>query len=72
MYLKFHFFSLSRSSDFGTLYTKLNLQPGIATVIENFYICPTNKKKVGELLVYICGAILCHIYVILCLAELRS
>nr|XP_028594155.1 VPS10 domain-containing receptor SorCS2 isoform X1 [Podarcis muralis] len=37
--------SLWRSSDFGTLYTKLNLQPGIATVIENFYICPTNKKK---------------------------
>lgn len=35
-----------RSSDFGTLYTKLNLQPGIATVIDNFYICPTNKKKV--------------------------
>ncbi|XP_044298787.1 VPS10 domain-containing receptor SorCS2 isoform X2 [Varanus komodoensis] len=38
--------SLWRSSDFGTLYTKLNLQPGIATVIENFYICPTNKKKI--------------------------
>uniref|UniRef100_A0A8C3KUJ7 VPS10 domain-containing receptor SorCS2 n=1 Tax=Chrysolophus pictus TaxID=9089 RepID=A0A8C3KUJ7_CHRPC len=35
-----------RSSDFGTLYTKLNLQPGIATVIDNFYICPTNKKKI--------------------------
>ncbi|XP_053099146.1 VPS10 domain-containing receptor SorCS2 isoform X2 [Hemicordylus capensis] len=38
--------SLWRSSDFGTLYTKLNLQPGITTVIENFYICPTNKKKI--------------------------
>uniref|UniRef100_A0A8B9SYX1 VPS10 domain-containing receptor SorCS2 n=1 Tax=Anas platyrhynchos TaxID=8839 RepID=A0A8B9SYX1_ANAPL len=38
--------SLWRSSDFGTLYTKLNLQPGIATVIDNFYICPTNKKKI--------------------------
>ncbi|XP_062986220.1 VPS10 domain-containing receptor SorCS2 isoform X1 [Elgaria multicarinata webbii] len=38
--------SLWRSSDFGTLYTKLNLQPGIATVIENFYICPMNKKKI--------------------------
>uniref|UniRef100_A0A8D0DXF6 VPS10 domain-containing receptor SorCS2 n=1 Tax=Salvator merianae TaxID=96440 RepID=A0A8D0DXF6_SALMN len=38
--------SLWRSSDFGTLYTKLNLQPGIATVIENFYICPTNKRKI--------------------------
>ncbi|KAL7984657.1 hypothetical protein Chor_003227, partial [Crotalus horridus] len=35
-----------RSSDFGTLYTKLNLQPGIVTVIENFYICPANKKKI--------------------------
>ncbi|KAJ7427297.1 hypothetical protein WISP_08311 [Willisornis vidua] len=34
------------SSDFGTLYTKLNLQPGIVTVIDNFYICPTNKKKI--------------------------
>uniref|UniRef100_A0A670Y5J1 VPS10 domain-containing receptor SorCS2 n=1 Tax=Pseudonaja textilis TaxID=8673 RepID=A0A670Y5J1_PSETE len=34
------------SSDFGTLYTKLNLQPGIITVIENFYICPVNKKKI--------------------------
>ncbi|XP_074848542.1 VPS10 domain-containing receptor SorCS2 isoform X2 [Carettochelys insculpta] len=38
--------SLWRSSDFGTLYTKLNLQPGITTVIDNFYICPTNKKKI--------------------------
>ncbi|XP_061443432.1 VPS10 domain-containing receptor SorCS2 isoform X2 [Rhineura floridana] len=38
--------TLWRSSDFGTLYTKLNLQPGIATVIENFYICPANKKKI--------------------------
>ncbi|XP_034267610.1 VPS10 domain-containing receptor SorCS2 isoform X1 [Pantherophis guttatus] len=38
--------SLWRSSDFGTLYTKLNLQPGIVTVIENFYICPANKKKI--------------------------
>ncbi|NXB44422.1 SORC2 protein, partial [Leucopsar rothschildi] len=38
--------SLWRSSDFGTLYTKLNLQPGIATVIDNFYICSTNKKKI--------------------------
>ncbi|XP_077166980.1 VPS10 domain-containing receptor SorCS2 isoform X1 [Paroedura picta] len=38
--------SLWRSSDFGTFYTKLNLQPGVSTVIENFYICPTNKKKI--------------------------
>ncbi|XP_043919499.1 VPS10 domain-containing receptor SorCS2 [Protopterus annectens] len=34
------------SSDFGTTYTKLNLQPGGSTVIDNFYICPTNKKKI--------------------------
>lgn len=35
-----------RSSDFGTSYTKLTLQPGVTTVIDNFYICPTNKRKV--------------------------
>ncbi|XP_030047018.1 VPS10 domain-containing receptor SorCS2 isoform X2 [Microcaecilia unicolor] len=34
------------SSDYGTSYTKLNLLPGITTVIDNFYICPTNKKKI--------------------------
>nr|XP_045248014.1 VPS10 domain-containing receptor SorCS2 isoform X2 [Macaca fascicularis] len=38
--------SLWRSSDFGTSYTKLTLQPGVTTVIDNFYICPTNKRKV--------------------------
>ncbi|KAM6221802.1 VPS10 domain-containing receptor SorCS2 [Rhynchocyon petersi] len=38
--------SLWRSSDFGTSYTKLTLQPGVPTVIDNFYICPTNKRKV--------------------------
>ncbi|XP_072476260.1 VPS10 domain-containing receptor SorCS2 isoform X2 [Notamacropus eugenii] len=38
--------SLWRSSDYGTSYTKLNLQPGITTVIDNFYICPTNKRKI--------------------------
>nr|XP_060511890.1 VPS10 domain-containing receptor SorCS2-like [Panthera onca] len=37
--------SLWRSSDFGTSYTKLTLQPGVTTVIDNFYICPTNKRK---------------------------
>lgn len=36
-----------RSSDFGTSYTKLTLQPGVTTVIDNFYICPTNKRKVS-------------------------
>ncbi|KFO25737.1 VPS10 domain-containing receptor SorCS2 [Fukomys damarensis] len=34
-----------RSSDFGTSYTKLTLQPGVTTIIDNFYICPTNKRK---------------------------
>ncbi|KAM4808723.1 VPS10 domain-containing receptor SorCS2 [Rhinophrynus dorsalis] len=38
--------SLWRSSDYGTSYTKLNLQPGVTTVIDNFYICPSNKKKI--------------------------
>ncbi|XP_053314228.1 VPS10 domain-containing receptor SorCS2 isoform X2 [Spea bombifrons] len=38
--------SLWRSSDYGTTYTKLNLQPGVTTVIDNFYICPSNKKKI--------------------------
>uniref|UniRef100_A0A8C9J9Y4 Sortilin related VPS10 domain containing receptor 2 n=1 Tax=Panthera tigris altaica TaxID=74533 RepID=A0A8C9J9Y4_PANTA len=37
---------MGRSSDFGTSYTKLTLQPGVTTVIDNFYICPTNKRKV--------------------------
>ncbi|NXR68468.1 SORC2 protein, partial [Rhadina sibilatrix] len=48
--------SLWRSSDFGTLYTKLNLQPGIATVIDNFYICSTNKKKVCGIKNHFCSA----------------
>ncbi|CAH2299744.1 VPS10 domain-containing receptor 2 [Pelobates cultripes] len=38
--------SLWRSSDYGTSYTKLNLQAGVTTVIDNFYICPSNKKKI--------------------------
>ncbi|XP_019065808.1 VPS10 domain-containing receptor SorCS2, partial [Fukomys damarensis] len=38
--------SLWRSSDFGTSYTKLTLQPGVTTIIDNFYICPTNKRKI--------------------------
>ncbi|KAL1790303.1 VPS10 domain-containing receptor 2 [Sigmodon hispidus] len=38
--------SLWRSADFGTTYTKLTLQPGITTVIDNFYICPANKRKI--------------------------
>ncbi|XP_049637599.1 VPS10 domain-containing receptor SorCS2 [Suncus etruscus] len=38
--------SLWRSSDFGTTYNKLTLQPGVSTVIDNFYICPSNKRKI--------------------------
>ncbi|XP_010886317.2 VPS10 domain-containing receptor SorCS2 isoform X4 [Esox lucius] len=38
--------SLWRSSDYGTTYVKLNLMPGTTIVVSNFYICPTNKKKV--------------------------
>ncbi|XP_058526292.1 VPS10 domain-containing receptor SorCS2 isoform X2 [Ochotona princeps] len=38
--------SLWRSSDFGTTYTKLTLQPGVTTIIDSFYICPTNKRKI--------------------------
>ena len=36
-----------RSTDYGTTYTKLNLMPGTTIVVTSFYICPTNKKKVG-------------------------
>ncbi|KAK6323073.1 hypothetical protein J4Q44_G00054120 [Coregonus suidteri] len=39
--------SLWRSIDYGTTYTKLNLMPGTTIVVSNFYICPSNKKKVG-------------------------
>uniref|UniRef100_A0AAY5E7I0 VPS10 domain-containing receptor SorCS2 n=1 Tax=Electrophorus electricus TaxID=8005 RepID=A0AAY5E7I0_ELEEL len=38
--------SLWRSSDYGTTYTKLNLMPGTTIIVTNFYICPSNKKKV--------------------------
>ncbi|XP_053560140.1 VPS10 domain-containing receptor SorCS2 [Bombina bombina] len=38
--------SLWRSTDYGTSYTKLNLLPGVSSVIDNFYICPTNKKRI--------------------------
>uniref|UniRef100_A0A8C1HNQ6 VPS10 domain-containing receptor SorCS2 n=1 Tax=Cyprinus carpio carpio TaxID=630221 RepID=A0A8C1HNQ6_CYPCA len=34
------------SSDYGSTYTKLNLMPGTTIIVTNFYICPTNKKKV--------------------------
>ncbi|XP_024918296.1 VPS10 domain-containing receptor SorCS2 isoform X7 [Cynoglossus semilaevis] len=38
--------SLWRSSDYGTTYTKLNLVPGTTIIVNSFFICPTNKKKV--------------------------
>ncbi len=40
--------SAFRSTDYGTTYTKLNLMPGTTIVVTSFYICPTNKKKVGR------------------------
>lgn len=41
-------FFLLRSSDYGTTYTKLNLVPGTTIIVNSFFICPTNKKKVGR------------------------
>uniref|UniRef100_A0AAR2LUC1 VPS10 domain-containing receptor SorCS2 n=1 Tax=Pygocentrus nattereri TaxID=42514 RepID=A0AAR2LUC1_PYGNA len=38
--------SLYRSGDYGTTYTKLNLMPGTTIIVTNFYICPSNKRKV--------------------------
>ncbi|XP_027001324.1 VPS10 domain-containing receptor SorCS2 [Tachysurus fulvidraco] len=38
--------SLWRSSDYGTTYSKLNLMPGTTIIVTNFYICPSNKRKV--------------------------
>ncbi|CAK6433326.1 unnamed protein product [Pipistrellus nathusii] len=38
--------SLWRSSDFGTTYTKLAIQPGFTTIIDSFFICPANKRKI--------------------------
>ncbi|RXM36288.1 VPS10 domain-containing receptor SorCS2 [Acipenser ruthenus] len=38
--------TVNRSTDYGTTYTKLNLLPGTTIVVTNFYICPTNKKKI--------------------------
>uniref|UniRef100_A0AAR2JPT4 VPS10 domain-containing receptor SorCS2 n=1 Tax=Pygocentrus nattereri TaxID=42514 RepID=A0AAR2JPT4_PYGNA len=38
--------SLWRSGDYGTTYTKLNLMPGTTIIVTNFYICPSNKRKV--------------------------
>ncbi|XP_028657717.1 VPS10 domain-containing receptor SorCS2 [Erpetoichthys calabaricus] len=38
--------SLWRSTDYGTTYAKLNLMPGTTIVVTNFYICPSNKKKI--------------------------
>lgn len=43
-----------RSTDYGTTYSKLNLMPGTTIVVTSFYICPTNKKKVGGCRGYDC------------------
>lgn len=48
-----HLYCISiRSTDYGTTYTKLNLMPGTTIVVTSFYICPTNKKKVGGCIQY--------------------
>ncbi|KAM5339325.1 VPS10 domain-containing receptor SorCS2 isoform 1-T1 [Glossophaga mutica] len=38
--------SLWRSSDYGTTYTKLTLQPGFTTIVDSFFISPANKRKI--------------------------
>lgn len=40
---------LSRSTDYGTTYEKLNDKVGLKTVLSYFYVCPTNKRKVREI-----------------------
>lgn len=41
------FFFVSRSSDYGSTYTKLNDKVGSRTVLSYLYVCPTNKQKVS-------------------------
>lgn len=38
---------VSRSSDYGSTYTKLNDKVGSRTVLSYLYVCPTNKQKVS-------------------------
>lgn len=45
-----------RSSDYGSTYTKLNLMPGTTIIVTNFYICPTNKKKVSVFTKSLCSS----------------
>lgn len=42
----FVFLSVSRSSDYGSTYTKLNDKVG-RTLLSYLYVCPTNKQKVS-------------------------
>ena len=39
--------SVSRSTDYGSTYTKLNDKVGSRTVLSYLYVCPTNKQKVS-------------------------
>lgn len=51
------FFSVSvtRSTDYGSTYIKLNDKVGSRTVLSYLYVCPTNKQKVStSLLLYPC------------------
>lgn len=44
------FFSVTRSTDYGSTYTKLNDKVGSRTVLSYLYVCPTNKQKVSPFL----------------------
>lgn len=37
-----------RSTDYGTTYEKLNDKVGLKTILSYLYVCPTNKRKVGD------------------------
>uniref|UniRef100_A0A7N6AV12 PKD domain-containing protein n=1 Tax=Anabas testudineus TaxID=64144 RepID=A0A7N6AV12_ANATE len=40
------FLFVSRSTDYGSTYTKLNDKVGSRTVLSYLYVCPTNKQKI--------------------------
>ncbi|KAJ7403073.1 VPS10 domain-containing receptor SorCS1 [Pitangus sulphuratus] len=37
---------MSRSTDYGTTYEKLNDKVGLKTILSYLYVCPTNKRKI--------------------------
>lgn len=47
------FLFVSRSTDYGSTYTKLNDKVGSRTVLSYLYVCPTNKQKVSIYLLLI-------------------